>query len=202
MSDDSRLDLHAGLWLSVSEIARQHGKSRQAIAKRVDSLVEAGKLEARPGPNGTKLVNLAAFDLAVGETGDAIKEGAAETRAEAETGNTPTSPALRDHQARNAQYTADLRYLELEERLGRLVPAAEVKEAGQKAGEKIVSIVDGLPTFAEAIAAAAVKDGVQGVRGRLKEIARDLRAAIADAMEMLASEAEPSMIEPDESEPA
>ena len=77
-----------------------------------------------------------------------------------------------------------------------------MKEAGQKAGEKIVSIVDGLPTFAEAIAAAAVKDGVQGVRGRLKEIARDLRAAIADAMEMLASEAEPSMIEPDESEPA
>jgi hypothetical protein len=136
MSDEPRLDLDAGLWLSVSEIARQRGKSRQAIAKRVAELVEAGKLETRPGPNGTKLVHLAQFDRAVGETGDAFKETAAETRAEldAGAGADPTSPALRDHQARAAQYSADLKYLELEERLGRLVPVAEVKEAGQKAG--------------------------------------------------------------------
>jgi hypothetical protein len=155
MSDEPRLDLDAGLWLSVSEIARQRGKSRQAIAKRVAELVEAGKLETRPGPNGTKLVHLAQFDRAVGETGDAFKETAAETRAEldAGAGADPTSPALRDHQARAAQYSADLKYLDLEERLGNLVPIAEVKEAGQKAAEAIVRIVDRLPTFAEAIAA-------------------------------------------------
>lgn len=200
MSDDL---LDAGLWMSVSDIARDKGKSRQAIAKRVAELVEAGKLATRPGPNGTKLVNLAAFDLAVGETGDALKEAAAETRAEAEISPAPTSPALRDHQARNAQYTADLRFLELEERLGRLVPAAEVKEAGQTAGEAIVRIIDRLPTFAEAVAAAAVKDGTQGVRGLLKEIARELRTAIAGAMDMIAADAEPSTIEPgNESDPA
>jgi DNA-binding Lrp family transcriptional regulator len=203
MSDDGRLDLDAGLWLSVSEIAREKGKSRQAIAKRVAELVEAGKLETRSGPNGTKLVNLAAFDRAVGETGDAVKEGAAEARAEIELGNEPTSPALRDHQARSAQYSADLKYLELEERLGRLVLAAEVKEAGQKAGEAIVRILDRLPTYAEVIAAASIKDGTQGARASLKEIARELRAAIADAMGIIRADAAPSTIEPgNESDPA
>src|SRR5579864_3357754 len=94
MSDDARLDLDAGLWLSVSEIARQKDKTRQAIAKRVDALVEAGKIETRP-------------DL--------------------DAGDTPASPALRDHQARAAQYTADLKFLDLEERLGRLVPIEEAR---------------------------------------------------------------------------
>lgn len=94
-------DLTAGLWLSISEIARLKGKTRQAIAKRVAALAEDGLLETRPGENGTKLVNLAQFDRAVGEVGDAIKEGAAETRAEME-GRASASPVLRDHQARAA----------------------------------------------------------------------------------------------------
>jgi DNA-binding IscR family transcriptional regulator len=200
MSDEAGDDLaEVGLWLSVSEIARQKEKSRQAIAKRVDSLVEAGLLETRPGPNGTKLVNLAQFDRAVGDTGDAFKEAGAETRAEAEADPTAvTSPALRDHQARAAQYTADLKFLDLEERLGRLVPVAEVKDAGQKAAEAIVRIVDRLPTYAEALAVVAVKDGTAGARGKLKDIARELRTAIADAMDVIAAEAEPSTIEPGE----
>ncbi|WP_316234978.1 hypothetical protein [Bradyrhizobium sp. SZCCHNR1058] len=203
MADESRLDLDAGLWLSVSEIARQRGKSRQAIAKRVAELVEAGKLETRPGPAGTKLVNLAQFDRAVGETGDAFKEAAAETRAEQETGADPASPALRDHQARAAQYSADLKFLDLEERLGRLVPAAEVKEAGQRAAEAIVRIVDRLPTFAEAVAVATAKDGTQGARAALKDIARELRASITDAIGVIAADATPSTIEPGhEGEPA
>jgi DNA-binding IscR family transcriptional regulator len=189
-------DLAVGLWLSISEIARLKGKSRQAIAKRVASLVADDLLDTRPGENGTKLVNLAQFDRAVGDVGDAIKEGAAETRAEIETGEAPASPALRDHQARAAQYAADLKFLDLEERLGRLVPVAEVKDAGMKAAEAIVRIIDRLPTFAEAVAVAAVKDGTQGARGVLKEIARELRTAIADAMDVIAAEAEPSTIEP------
>lgn len=198
MSGDDDL-VEAGLWLSVSEIARQKDKSRQAIAKRVDSLVEAGLLETRPGPSGTKLVNLAQFDRAVGDTGDAFKEAAAETRAaEAGAGADPTTARKRDHQARSEQYTADLKFLDLEERLGRLVPVAEVKDAGMKAAEAIVRIVDRLPTYAEALAGAAVKDGTAGARGQLKEIARELRTAIADAMDVIAAEAEPSTIEPGE----
>jgi DNA-binding IscR family transcriptional regulator len=201
MSDaDASHDLvEAGLWLSVSEIARQKDKSRQAIAKRVDSLVEAGLLETRPGPGGTKLVNLAQFDRAVGEVGDAFKEAAAETRAEAEIDITsPASPVLRDHQSRAAQYTADLKFLDLEERLGRLVPIEEAKTGGIKIGEAVVRIIGRLPTYAEAMTAVAVKDGVQGSRGLFKDIERELRVAIAEAIGEIAGAAVPSTIDPGE----
>ncbi|WGS00102.1 DUF1441 family protein [Bradyrhizobium sp. ISRA443] len=153
-------------------------------------------LDTRPGENGTKLVNLAQFDRAVGDVGDAIKEGAAEARAEIEGAEAPASPALRDHQARAAQYTADLKFLDLEERLGRLVPVSEVKSAGAKLGEIVVRVIERLPTFAEAVSAAAIKDGAQGARGTLKEIARQLRTEIAEAMGVIVAEAEPSSIEP------
>jgi len=188
-----------GLWLSISDIARERGKSRQAIAKRVDSLVEAGLLDTRPGPGGTKLVNLAQFDRAVGEVGDAFKESAAETRAEAEAEtNSPASPALRDHQSRAAQYTADLKFLDLEERLGRLVPIDEAKAGGVKIGEAVVRIMGRLPTYAEAMSAAATKDGVQGCRGLLKDIERELRVAMAEAIGEIARAAVPSTIDPGE----
>jgi hypothetical protein len=195
MTGEPRLDLDGGLWLSISEIARIKEKSRQAIAKRVDALAEAGKLQTKPGEGGTKLVNLAQFDRAVGESGDAVKEGAAVTRAEAE-GDTERNPALRDHQARAAQYTADLKYLDLEERLGRLVPVAEVEDAAAKCAEATVRIIDRLPTFADSIAGAVGKDGPAGARAKLKEIARELRAAIAAAHGELARKAEPMTLEP------
>jgi DNA-binding IscR family transcriptional regulator len=198
MSGDAHDLVEAGLWLSVSEIARQKDKSRQAIAKRVDSLVEAGLLETRPGPGGTKLVNLAQFDRAVGEVGDAFKESAAETRAEIEIDTSPASPALRDHQSRAAQYTADLKFLDLEERLGRLVPIEEAKIGGIKIGEAVVRIIGRLPTYAEAMTAIAVKDGVQGSRGLFKDIERDLRVAIAEAIGEIARAAVPSTIDPGE----
>lgn len=199
MSDDPTLDLaEAGLWLSISDIARERGKSRQAIAKRVDSLVEAGKLETRPGPGGTKLVSLAQFDRAVGEIGDAFKEGAAETRAENESGDASDSPALRSHQARNAQYSADIKFLDLEERLKRLVPVDEAKAGGIKIGEAVVAILGRLPTYAETVNAASVKDGVQGARGALKDIERDLRTSIAQALARIAGDAVPATIEPGE----
>jgi biotin operon repressor len=196
MGDEPGLDLDAGLWMSISDIARQKDKSRQAIAKRVDALVEAGLLETKPGPNGTKLVNLAQYDRAVGETGDAFKEAGAETKADADID--PSSPALRDHQSRAARYTADLKYLDLEERLGRLVPIDEAKEGGIKIGEAVVRILGRLPTHAEALTAVAIKDGVPATRAMLKEIDRELRTAIAEALREITGAAVPATIEPGE----
>jgi biotin operon repressor len=190
-------DLDAGLWLSISDIAEQKGKSRQAVHKRVAALEADGKLETRPGPNGTKLVNLAQFDRAVGETGDAFKEAAAETRSEAESNSEPSSPVLRDHQSRAAQYSADLKYLDLEERLGRLVPIDEAKEGGIKIGETVVKILGRLPSYAEQMTAAAVKDGVQAARALLKDIERDLRMAVAAELAEIIGAAVPASIEPD-----
>ncbi|WP_022722956.1 hypothetical protein [Rhodopseudomonas sp. B29] len=203
MIDEPRLDLDAGLWLSISDIARQKGKSRQAIAKRVAGLVEAGLVDTKPGGDGTKLVNLAQFDRAIGDTGDAVKEGAAQSRAEADIAPAGDgSPALRDHQARAAQYTADLKFLDLEERLGRLVPIVDVTDGANRAAELIIREIDRLPSHAETLAAAVGKDGPQGARVALKDIARDIRTVIAEAMGVLAGSAEPLTIDPGEGDGA
>jgi hypothetical protein len=107
-----------------------------------------------------------------------------------------TSPALRDHQARAAQYTADLKFLELEEKLGRLMPVAEVQEASTKLGETVVRVIERLPTFAEAISSAAIKDGAQGARVVLRGLARQLRTEIAEAMGAIGAGATPWTVDP------
>ncbi|WP_316189422.1 winged helix-turn-helix domain-containing protein [Bradyrhizobium sp. SZCCHNS1054] len=184
--DAPSLDLDAGLWLTISEIARQKGKSKQAISKRVKSLIEAGVLQTRPGGKNTLLVNLAQFDRAVGQVGDAAKEQAAATvkAAEPDAQDPPPggeAPAYRDHQAREKQYAADLKYLELQERLGNLVPIANLADKANKCAEILVQVFDRLPTYAEAMAASVGKDGAAGARAYFKEMARELRTAAAGA---------------------
>jgi hypothetical protein len=186
--------LSAGLWLSITQLAELKGVGKPWISERVKALESAGRIATRVDGR-SKLVNLAQYDRAVGETGDAIKEGAAATRAEAE-GDPEKNPALRDHQARAAQYTADLKFLDLEERLGRLVPVAEVEDAAAKCAEATVRAIDRLPTYADAIAAAVGKDGPAGARAKLKEIAREIRQAIAEAHGELARKAEPMTLRP------
>lgn len=183
-----------GLWESVAEVARRKGITRQSLNERVDRLEADGLLTVRR-EGRSKLINVAEFDRVVGEVGDAVKEAAAVTRAEIETGASE-SPALRDNQARAARYAADLKFLDLEERLGRLVPVAEVEDAAQKCAEATVRVVDRLPTYADAIAAAVGKDGPAGARAKLKEIAREIRQAIAEAHGELARKAEPMTLEP------
>jgi len=187
--------LDDGLWESVADLARRKGIARQSLHERVDRLAADGLISVRR-EGRTKLINVAEYDRAVGQVGDAFKEGAAETRSSIDSGDAPSSPALRDHQARAAQYTADLKFLDLEERLGRLVPVDEVKAGGIKIGEAVVSILGRLPTYAEGMAATAAKDGVQGVRGALKEIERELRIAIAKAISEIVRTAAPTSIEP------
>jgi transposase-like protein len=194
--------LAAGLWESIADVARQKGITRQSLNERVDRLESDGLIEVRR-EGRAKLINVAQFDRVVGQVGDAFKEAGAETRAEAEIETSTASPALRDHQARAAQYTADLKFLDLEERLGRLVPIDDFKSGGVKIGEAVVRILGRLPTYAEAVTAAAINDGVPATRAMLKQIERELRTAIAETVGEIIGAAVPSTIEPgEENEPA
>ncbi|WP_315728788.1 winged helix-turn-helix domain-containing protein [Bradyrhizobium sp. SZCCHNS2015] len=195
--DAPALDLDAGLWLTISDIARRKGKSKQAISKRVKALIEAGLLQTKPGEKNTTLVNLAQFDRAVGQVGDAAKEQAAATRSAAKVeapqdppGDGEGGPDYREHQAREKQYAADLKFLELQERLGNLVQVSDLADQANKCAEVLVRVFDRLPTFADQMAASVGKDGAAGARASFKEIARDLRTAAADAFRDLIGTAE------------
>jgi len=177
-----------GIWISCAELARRRNVSRPAISKRVAQLVEAGKIETRR-EGRSLLVELASFDRAVGETGDAFKEQAADTaRARRE----PTAPApMRDAQTARAQYEARLKALDLAERQRNILPIAGdhgVDAAAQATGVALARELDGLARFADDIASAVSRDGVAGARRVLKEAATKIRASTAQALSTIANQ--------------
>jgi len=186
--------LESGLWLSVSDLARRKGVSKQSISERLAKLVAAGLVETKPGKGRARLVNVAQYDRAVGQIGDPAKEAGAATKREL-AGETDSlfdaeprhAPGYRDAKADDARYSAELKRLELEERLGKLVRADEVSDAIMQAARTVRQVVERLPLRAAELAAAVGKDGEVGARGVLKAATHDILAEIADALEALAA---------------
>jgi hypothetical protein len=168
-----------GLWLTVSDLARLLGVSKQAVSKRVNRLEALGAIKTWPGERGMKLVNVAEFDKASGRTGDAVRQrnGRAALR--------PVNPndlVLSEQQARRAAYDADLKKLELDERLGKVLAIDDVETAVTLIAEALVRKIDQLPSFADEVASAVARDGAQGARGILRKVALTLRTLLADEM--------------------
>lgn len=180
----------AGLWMSVSELAKAKGVSRQSMHERVARLEQQGSLTLKAGQGRARLVNVAEFDRAAGETFDAVRSlngtGAAPAAGRAD----GADPVLAKEQARRAAYDADLKQLDLEERLGKLVPIAEVQDAMATCAEKMVRIIEQLPGRADDLAGAVGRDGAPGARAALKKLARELREALARAMAIGSGDAE------------
>ncbi|KAI93928.1 MarR family transcriptional regulator [Rhodomicrobium udaipurense JA643] len=203
LTADTQEPVGAGLWVSVSDLAARKGVTKQTISERVAKLVRDGLIETRPGPGRAKLVNLAAYDQAVGETGDAAKALGAVTKATIraqEQGETAPSSGgdhvLAREQARRAAYEADLAKLRLDEKLGRLLPIEDVEASMVRCAEALTRAFDQLPARADDLAAAVAKDGVNGARAFLKVVARDTRAVLAKEMRLLDKD------EPDEPQEA
>lgn len=183
-----------GLWVSVTELAKLKGLAKSTVSEQVAAFVKDGKLEYRSGKGRVKLVNAAAFDAARGKLGDAIKQLSADTRAENSADFAPAAPTagapLRDAQTRKTQYEADLREIELKIKLGEYVPLVEVIEGQQRAAEAIIRVIERKSARAAEVAAAVSKDGEAGARSKLRDIAREERQAIAEALLGLAATAE------------
>ncbi len=176
-----------GLWLPIAELARGRGVSKQALAKRVERLERLGHMETRPGPRGAKLVNVAAFDRAAGLTVDAVRQlnGAGVTAEAAPSPANPADPVLAREQARRAAYDADLKRLDLMDRLGLVVPVADVQAAMVEAGAIMVRALDRLPAKLDDMLAAS-REGQAGGRRFLRDLGVELRMVIATAMQSAA----------------
>lgn len=177
----------AGIWLSISEIARRKGLHRDSVRERVDRLVAKGMITTRT-EGRSRMVDLVAFDRAVGDAGDAVKEAAAETKREKpET----ASPKLRDAQTEKAVYEARLKALDLAERQGAILPIKGehgAENAMARAGISIVREVEKIPLLADEIAVAVSKEGVTGAKRVLKEAVRQARVRIAEALRLIEAE--------------
>lgn len=181
-----------GVWVTCAELARRRGVSRAAITKRVDALAKEGKIDTRRDGK-SRLVELASFDRAVGETGDAVKEQAAETRKATEPTSPTQSSAMRDAQAERAQYEARIKALDLADRQRQVLPIKGdhgIEAAAIAIGVAIARDADGLMRYADEIATAVSKEGVAGARRVLKDIGTRFRQSVADSLMALAAEGE------------
>lgn len=176
------------LLLTISDLAKRKGVSKQAISKRVARLQSEGRLTTHEGARGGKLISMAEYDRVVGEVSDLGRETAAATvkRAAAFVPGANAGPVYTDEQARLAAYKADLAQLDLNERLGKLVEVEKLAEAGARIAEALVRVIEGLVGRADEVAAAVAKDGRTGARDALKVASRDLREALARELVALA----------------
>lgn len=202
-------DTEAGLWSSISDLAIRKGVTKQTLAERVSRLEAQGRLTTRPGKNRSKLVNIAEYDRAVGETTDLSHAAGAATKRMVETGSrgddddtaplpagTSASSVYTQEQARHMAYKASMAELDLNERLGKLIPFDDLAKSAQRVAEMLVRQIDQVITRADEVAAAVARDGVQGARAALKTIARDLRKNAATALSKLGAPADDATTAP------
>jgi DNA-binding MarR family transcriptional regulator len=166
-----------GFWLSVTDLARQRGVDKAAISRRAKRYEDQGLLHPRLGKGGAKMINVAEYDRAAGEATDAIRElnGSQGGAAASPGAAAPGDPSLARQQARRAGYDADLKELELKERLGELVLVVAVQEAIVALSENFVRALDQIPSRAEEGLAEANKGGLAGFRAFLRALANGVR---------------------------
>lgn len=202
--------------VSISDLARRRGVSKQAIHKRVAALVGAGKLSTFAGPNRSVMVSEAAYDFAVGLTGDPVKEAAAETAAVLR-GDSRLAPAMatsapqsalhlvadklpapaedseaasfRESKARDAFYGAEMKRLALERETGRIYYIEEVEAALLRIADAVRDQARGLISHADA-GAEAFEKGMPAFRRWLSGLGDDLCRSIAKECRMVAADAQ------------
>lgn len=196
--------------VSISDLARKRGVSKQAIHKRVKALEAEERLETWQGPNRSMLVSEAAFDFAVGQTGDPAKEAAAASAAVIRGSDERfVSPALhaapslaspmvgpdgetlayRDAKARDAHYAAEIKRLSFEHQNKQLYPVAEVEAAMVRLAGVVKEAAKGLVSRAEE-GAEAIDKGMPAFRRWLVLVGDDLCRTIAAEWRILAEENE------------
>lgn len=176
-----------GVWKSQAEIARIKGTSRQNIANKVARLEKHGLVAVRR-KGREKFVNLAQYDKALGETGDPVKELAAETaRANAPDGDS----RYRDAKGERETYLAEMARLDLLERQGRLRPVDEIADALSTIGREVLQSVESHASGrAEELFSLAQKGDLAAFRNRLQKSMRDWAAATATRLAAAAEESD------------
>jgi hypothetical protein len=181
--------------ISAADYARHAGISKAAVSKQIAS----GRIpvygptgeKVAAGDPGKKLINAAEADRTRSQTRIRVNVADDEEPVQVEP-SAPRAPSAGDQgqpnltRARTASeaHRAQLLQLDLEERRGKLIRVSKVEDALASAGEKIVRVIDQLPMDADDLATAVTKGGVQALRLALKDIARRMRTAIADSLNL------------------
>ena len=178
--------------ITVADLARRIGVSRQIVHRQVKALEADGRL--RVDRVGRKLmVDPAAFEAARSLVKDPAR--AAQTKAKPAVDTTPpaNSPEVADKSYQDLRrererYDMQLKRLQYQRERGEVVPIKDVEQALIDCGHRIVGQFELAMQWSEELTAAAKKGGVAAVRTLLRakvaiqreSVTRELAAAIAD----------------------
>jgi hypothetical protein len=166
------------LEMTQAEYARHRGVSPQAVNKQV----KAGKIPLLP--NGK--IDAAAADRALGETRERVTLRDEPDEADAPRAAPAEGAGLTKAKTATEVYRARLAQLEYEERVGRVVPTANVGDAATACAEVTVKALEMALMRVDAMMAAAAK-GEGELRQVVRELIRDQRQRIVDEWAKLAA---------------
>lgn len=194
--------VNASLWLTISEIARQRGVDKAAVSRRVSRLEAEGRVATRPGPRGSKLVNIAGYDYAVGQDQTAQQQSADTMRT---LGGLPPAPrfvgpagenepspivppdapvnTLTEANARKALYAAEHAALDLAEKRKFALPIPGphgIGHASERIAGDLVRALDQIPNHADEITAAAGGTNIFAARRKLNDIVRQVKLLVVE----------------------
>lgn len=155
--------------MTQAEYARHRGVSRQAVNKWVDT----GRIEL----NENGRIDVADADFELGEPQRAVAPS-------------DGSGQLTKARTAVAAYDGRIKQLQYERLVNTLLVRSDVERSMELAGEGITREIDRLPAMADDIAAAFTRDGIKGLRRKLREVSDELRRAIAESMVLVKEEAE------------
>ena len=116
-------------WVSISDLAREIGRDKGGVSRKVCRWEARGLLKTRVGQSGQKLVDRAEFDRVAGETVNAVREANGRIARAAREGEVGASAGpvvasadlvLSRAQASKTAAQARLAQLDLAQRLGEL----------------------------------------------------------------------------------
>lgn len=178
--------------LTPTELAKVKGVSQPNISQRLKRFEKAGLV--RPIREGRKvLIRLSEWDRAANEITDPARILARETAQATEAEEPAPSPAeaadpsYSDHMRRKARVEADLKEDDLRQRRGELVEVTDLRDATIRLGETMVREIGTLSTRSDEVASAVARNGAAGAREIMRQVERDLRAALTKALAGLAA---------------
>lgn len=173
------------LWVSLAELARIKGVTRQSVSRRLKRLNRSGAISIRRTGRGGVMVRLAEWDMVTRTFSDLghLADGD-DGPPEAGVGTAYTQALTR-----KVRYEADLKQIELDRRRAELLDARDVSGAMAQCHTAIAGVLSHIPDFADDLADAIVKGGHEGAGRFLSAAAVTLRKQLAAAMQALAESA-------------
>lgn len=166
------------LEMSQAGYARHRGVTKQAIGK----LVAAGKIPVTE-KNGRKVIDAVAADRALGETRERVS-----VRDDDEPARPAEGAGLTKAKTATEVYRARLAQLEYEEKIGRLLPVAQVQDAATEWAAAMLRVLEMPLMRVDALLAAGGK-GIVELRQVVRELIREQRARCAEEFNKLAAAA-------------